>query len=65
MPMTRNQYDGEPYFCAACGEPHPTISDEHCPADGPCDLESADVAKQRALRKKTLSSDSSHFLPKE
>ena len=65
MPMMRDQYDGEPYFCAACGEPHPSISHEPCPEGDLCELETVDTAAQRARHKKNLSSDSAHFLPRE
>lgn len=56
--VKRDIYDGEPYFCATCGEPFEACGDD-------CRLESKEAALARASKRRKLVSDSVFQKPSE
>jgi hypothetical protein len=55
--MSRDPYDGRPYYCVSCGEKF----DEHC-VGGDCIMESTNAAQNRARKRRTCTSDLAHVL---
>lgn len=51
--MSRDPYDGLPYYCSTCGDPYP--ADEKC-EESPalCSIETKHAAEARALRRRPL-----------
>jgi hypothetical protein len=50
--MTRNQFDGLPYYCSTCGDPYPDAPCDESPAL--CKLETAGAAEARQRRRRPM-----------
>lgn len=62
MAAWRNPYDGEPYYCADCGL---GLSEYLACEDGPCRLESRDIAALRKAAHEAQSDSSATSQPDE
>lgn len=60
--MTRDPYDGQPFYCLVCGGDYTEL--DAC-TESECRLESVESALLRQRRRKSISSDLEKFQPKE